>query len=47
MKLKGHDAQLARAAEVANRTRQVREIERDLDGLADEIPEPWDGTTSG
>jgi ubiquinone biosynthesis protein UbiJ len=41
-KLKDRDRLLARAAEVANRSRQVREVERELDELADEIAEPWD-----
>ena len=41
-KLKDRDRLLARAAEVANRSRQVRKIERELDELADEIAEPWD-----
>ena len=41
-KLKDRDRLLARAAEAANRSRQVREIERDMDELTDEIAEPWD-----
>lgn len=43
-KLKDRDRLLARAAEAANRSGQVREIERDLNELADEIAEPWDDT---
>lgn len=45
-KLKERDRLLARAAEVANRSRQVREIERDMDELTDEIAEPWDDTSA-
>lgn len=40
-KLKERDQLLARAADVANRSRAVRKLERDWDGLPDEIAEPW------
>ena len=41
-KLKERDRLLARAADVANRSRAVRKLERDWGGLPDEIAEPWD-----
>lgn len=45
-KLKERDRVLARAAEVANRSRSVRRIEREFDALRDELAEPWDDTPS-
>ena len=45
-KLKERDRLLARACEVANRSRQVQNLEQDLDGLGDEILEPWDEPSS-
>lgn len=45
-KLKERDRLLARAAEVANRSREVRNLERDLNRLPDKIAEPWDDTAS-
>jgi len=41
-KLRERDRMLARAADAANRSAQVRAIERDFDKLADEMAEPWD-----
>ena len=32
---------LARAADVANRSRAVRSLEREMDALSDEPTEPW------
>ena len=43
-KLRERDRLLARAADVANRSRHVRAIERDFDALNDQIAEPWDDT---
>lgn len=34
--------QLIRACEIANEDLEVREIEKELDGLMDEIPERWE-----
>ncbi len=45
-KLKERDRILARACEVANRSRQARAVEREMDALADTIMEPWDEPTS-
>ncbi len=45
-KLKERDRILARACEVANRSRQARSVEREMDALADPILEPWDEPTS-
>jgi ubiquinone biosynthesis protein UbiJ len=41
-KLKERDRMLARAAEVANRSRQVRALEGEFDRLGPEPEEPWD-----
>lgn len=41
-RLRERDQMLARAAEVANRSRQVRTVEREFDRLEPEILEPWD-----
>jgi hypothetical protein len=45
-KLKERDRLLARACEIANRSRAARILEREFDGLADEITEPWDEPSS-
>jgi len=42
LKLKDRDRTLAHACDVANRSRQVRNIEREFDTLPDETAEPWD-----
>lgn len=42
--LQERDRSLARAAEIANRSRNVRALERELDALPDSIAEPWDDT---
>ena len=41
-KLKERERLLARACEIANRSRPVRAVEQEFDALADEIMEPWD-----
>jgi ubiquinone biosynthesis protein UbiJ len=41
-RLQERDQMLVRAAEVANRSRQVRTIEREFDSLETDIEEPWD-----
>lgn len=41
-KLRERDRLLACAAEVANRSRAVRTLEREMDALGDELTEPWD-----
>lgn len=41
-KLRERDRMLARAAEVANRSRRVRAIEQEFDRLGSEPEEPWD-----
>ena len=45
-KLKERDRLLARACEIANRSRSVRTVERELDALADELTEHWDEPSS-
>ena len=45
-KLKERDRLLARACEVANRSRQLRTVEREFDALPDGIMEPWDEPSS-
>ena len=45
LKLKERDGTLARACDVANRSRQVRNVEREFDALPEEIAEPWDEPT--
>ena len=45
-KLKERDRLLVRACEIANRSRQMRKIEREFDALADEVMEPWDVPSS-
>jgi ubiquinone biosynthesis protein UbiJ len=41
-KLRERDRLLARAAEVANRSGEVRKIEQEFDQLDDVVAEPWD-----
>jgi len=45
-KLKDRDRLLARAADIANRSRAVRTLENELDALRDEMVEPWDDTSA-
>ena len=45
-KLQERDRMLARAAEVANRSHQVRALEQDFDRLGPEPEEPWDDAPS-
>jgi metal-responsive CopG/Arc/MetJ family transcriptional regulator len=45
-RLKDREKLLARACEVANKVRDVRTIERDLDAIPDEIVEPWNETSA-
>jgi hypothetical protein len=45
-KLKERDRLLSGAADIANRSRDVRVIEKDLDRLRDDILEPWDDSAS-
>ena len=45
-KLKERDRILARACEVANRSRSAHAVERDFDALTDEIMEPWNAPAS-
>jgi ubiquinone biosynthesis protein UbiJ len=45
-RLRERDRLLARAAEVANRSRQVRAIEQEYDRLEHEPAEPWDDAPS-
>jgi uncharacterized protein (DUF3084 family) len=45
-KLKERDRIVARACEIANRNRQARRIEQELDALADPVVEPWDESSS-
>jgi hypothetical protein len=40
-RLEERDAALIRACEIANQDMDVDEIEKELDGLADEMAEPW------
>jgi len=40
-RLEEPDAALIRACEIANQDTDVAEIEKELDGLGDEMPEPW------
>lgn len=46
-KLKERERILARACEIANRNRQARTIEQELDALANPVMEPWDESSSG
>ena len=45
-KLKERDRMLARACEIANRSRKARAIEQELDALADPVMEPWDESSA-
>jgi len=45
-KLKERDRMVARACDIANRNRQARAIESELDALTDPITEPWDESSS-
>ncbi len=40
-RLEQYDAALIRACEIANQDQDVAAIERELDGLCDEMAEPW------
>ena len=40
-RLEARDAALIRACEIANQDQDVAEIEKELDGLGDEMVEPW------
>jgi hypothetical protein len=40
-RLEERDVALVRACEIANHYLDVAEIEKDLDGIRDEMPEPW------
>ena len=40
-RLEERDAALIRACEIANQDMDVSEIEKELDGLGDEMAEPW------
>ncbi len=40
-RLNARDVELMRACDVANQDLDVAEIENDLDGIRDEISEPW------
>lgn len=40
-RLEERDAALSRACEMANQDLDVAEIEKELDGLGDEMAEPW------
>lgn len=44
-KLAEREKRLIRACEIVNRDAGVREIEKELDALQDEITEPWQGPT--
>lgn len=40
-RLRERDLELVRACETANQDLEVAEIEKDLDGIRDEMAEPW------
>jgi len=40
-RLKERDAALIRACEIANQDTDAAEIEREFDGIGDEMSEPW------
>jgi len=40
-RLEERDVALIRACEIANQDMEVAEIEKELDGLGDEMAEPW------
>lgn len=44
--LRERDRVLARAAAVANRSRAVRTLEKEMEALDDEWAEPWDDSSS-
>ena len=46
LKLQHRDRELAHACDVANRSRQVRDVERDFEALPDETTEPWNAPTT-
>jgi len=41
-KLADREKRLIRACEIANQDPALREVEKELDALTDEIPEPWE-----
>ena len=41
-KLAEREKRLIQACEIANHDSDVREIEREFDGLSDAMPEPWE-----
>ena len=41
-KLAEREKRLIRACEIANQDPNLREIEKELDALTDEVPEPWE-----
>jgi len=41
-KLAEREKRLIRACEIANQDPKLREIEKELDALTDEVPEPWE-----
>jgi hypothetical protein len=41
-KLAERDKRLIQACEIANQDPDLREIERDFDGIVDAMPEPWE-----
>lgn len=45
-KLREREKLLARAADIANRSRAVRSLERDMDALSGELTEPWDDASA-
>ena len=45
-KLADREKRLIRACEIANQDPEIREIEKELDALTDEIVEPWDDAAS-
>ncbi len=45
-RLRQRDQMLARAADVANQSRQVQALEKDFAALKTEILEPWDEVSS-
>ena len=40
-RLEGRDAALVRSCEIANQDLDMAEIEKEFDGLSDEMAEPW------
>jgi predicted transcriptional regulator len=45
-KLAGREKRLIRACEIVNEDAEVKEIEKELDGLMDEIAESWEDAPS-